>query len=345
MTLHPRIRRALHIVVLVAVALIVSYIMIRRVGDDPGYLRALISFEGEMPFMRRAAVPLAAAAIYHLLPDSILPGINHSIIDRSGSTFGRTNLAPDEPAMLLCFSIVVAAALIGFGFTLRALSRTLYDDAPRSFHCWVAIVALGAIPFTLQTGATYYDAATLLLFTLALLQLARNNRTGYLLIFALACLNKETAPLLAIPYALYHLSLGTDRRRIAVDLTCQIIIAIAIIGALSWLLRDNPGAALTNQLAHNLRTLKPMPFELLAVWGAIAGFTFAEYSRKPRLLHSAIWMLPPLLLGMIPFGQLEELRIYYEVYPVVVLLMAHSIGRAMQVQVDTASEDAVSEGL
>jgi hypothetical protein len=60
---------------------------------------------------------------------------------------------------------------------------------------------------------------------------------------------------------------------------------------------------------------------LVGVWG---------WGHKPRFLRHALLALAPALLIMgVTVGQVDEIRAYYEVYPVVVLLVADSVCRAV----------------
>ena len=54
-------------------------------------------------------------------------------------------------------------------------------------------------------------------------------------------------------------------------------------------------------------------------------------------------MLVPLLAACVVFGFLDELRDYYEVYPVIVMLMMPTVARWMGVTITTRQESAPRE--
>ena len=51
-----------------------------------------------------------------------------------------------------------------------------------------------------------------------------------------------------------------------------------------------------------------------------------QWEEKPLFLRCGLWMLLPLVSLCFFFGWLDELRDYYEVYPIITLLMAHTLG-------------------
>jgi hypothetical protein len=64
-----------------------------------------------------------------------------------------------------------------------------------------------------------------------------------------------------------------------------------------------------------------------------------RWAQTPRFLRTALWVLP-VLVGLTLFlGYLDELRDYYEAFPVVVLLIAHGVARVMGVDIATRPED------
>jgi hypothetical protein len=54
----------------------------------------------------------------------------------------------------------------------------------------------------------------------------------------------------------------------------------------------------------------------------LAGY---HWSEKPAFLRDGLWILAPLVLLTMLFGFVEELRDYYEVYPILLILIVHSI--------------------
>ena len=72
----------------------------------------------------------------------------------------------------------------------------------------------------------------------------------------------------------------------------------------------------------------------------LAGVTLVGvlgWHRKPSFLRHALLVLAPTLLIMgVTVGQIDEIRAYYEIYPVVVLLVAESVCVALGTSIGLA---------
>ncbi|HVP40037.1 MAG TPA: hypothetical protein VMS93_12730 [Candidatus Saccharimonadales bacterium] len=76
-------------------------------------------------------------------------------------------------------------------------------------------------------------------------------------------------------------------------------------------------------LDHNLALLRHLPGLVRLLAAALAAWCLVGpgWGRKPACLRRGFLVtLAPLSLGLMLFGQCDELRVYYEVYPFVFLL-------------------------
>jgi hypothetical protein len=60
-----------------------------------------------------------------------------------------------------------------------------------------------------------------------------------------------------------------------------------------------------------------------------------RWFEKPLFLRHSLWILPVLVATCFFFGWLDELRDYYEAYPIVFLLMIYSAGRLVGIKIKT----------
>ncbi len=159
----------------------------------------------------------------------------------------------------------------------------------------------------------------------------------FLLVFALACLNKETAILLTFIFAIHFLLRERLERGLAGRLlVAQLAVFSLIKVAVTLVFRDNPGSFLEFHLFdHNFYLLKPYLPSSVAVPLAVAVLVFHKWSEKPAFLKSSLWILVPLFSVSLFFGQLDEGRAFYEVYPIVVLLVCYSLAKILDVDVVT----------
>jgi hypothetical protein len=92
----------------------------------------------------------------------------------------------------------------------------------------------------------------------------------------------------------------------------------------------NPGAVVEFHLFdHNLQLLNLYPAKTIALWMGIAAVVmillFHHWSDKPQFLRNGIWICIPLVCCIFLFGFVDELRDYYEIYPIIFLLVFHSM--------------------
>jgi hypothetical protein len=106
-------------------------------------------------------------------------------------------------------------------------------------------------------------------------------------------------------------------------LTFQLVIFLVVRGIIFWLWHGNsgPGHILTLQL--HLAAWRLMPWESVIHLIPSGIFLYLAYSHlriKPRFLVLASLILIPQLLLFVFYGRPFELRVFYEVYPILGIL-------------------------
>jgi hypothetical protein len=221
-------------------------------------------------------------------------------------------------------------SLAGFFFAFRYLFKAVYE-APGKLLDLTSLVALLGLPIMFKYTSFIYDFSTLFLFTLGLALMARKKWTSFLAVYTLACFNKETTILLTMLYVIYFyciLAIRLEKPAFIKCLSAQISIYIIARAILNFFFYDNPGTFLLGTVGvlakHNL-SMSPYSIEALA-YLFIALMVLYKWEEKPLFLKCGLWILPPLVVLCLFFGFLDELRDYYEAYPIVLLLMAHTMG-------------------
>lgn len=273
-------------------------------------VHTMLEFTAHRPFVTRALLPLIAAPVAQLLPGVIVKiGMANPAIGGA-----MTALDPGYPAQALAVLIVMYACLLAWVAGLRSLMQTLQVNRLSS--------ELGSLaaPLTLLAFgySKTYDLATMAAFTWCLALLAQDDREDrYLIAFTLASIAKETAVLL-IP--LYWLT-----RRRADGLILQIELYIVSRSILFLATVNNPGATAEGHLSEFIAYLghpHALPSTALAL--AILLVVFWRWQSKPLFLRQAFLVLaPPLLVLHLLVGFPFEVRVFLEVWPIVMLLMLH----------------------
>jgi hypothetical protein len=145
----------------------------------------------------------------------------------------------------------------------------------------------------------------------------------------LGCLNKETAILLTLLCAV-HYRQRLDKAEYKKLILLQVVIFLFIKSVLTVVFIHNPGAVVEFHLFdHNLNLLGLYPAKTITLWMLAAAVVmillFYHWSDKPQFLRDGTWICIPLVVCIFLFGFLDELRVYYEIYPIGILLVFHSL--------------------
>jgi hypothetical protein len=223
----------------------------------------------------------------------------------------------------LALVLVVITAGVGFYLALRSLAFLFYKQDDQAEIMIILLVLIGMLIF--YDERLPYDLMTACLFTLVLQALARSDHRRLLIVFTLACLNRETAFLLIIFHAAV-LFLRQDVRQNGFRvLTIQTFIFCFVQLYLHLVFSENPGSVAWIEPKQNLLQFMDHP-HLTILHGSITSLCllliYKDWTQKPYFLRLAlISMGPPLVLMYLAFGQAFEIRIFWEIYPILGLLL------------------------
>jgi hypothetical protein len=222
----------------------------------------------------------------------------------------------------LALVLVVTAAGVGFYLALRSLAFLFYKQDDKAEILIILLALLGMIIFGYERLP--YDLMTASLFTLAFLYIARGDSIRLLIIFTLACLNRETSFLMITFLGMMAFARVEARNRwglmffmtliyIVVQLTLRIVFR-ENDGLSNWI---EPALNLLRFKNHPVRTLAHASSTLVLLWLACK-----DWKQKPYFLRLALIAIgPPLVLLYLIFGQAFEVRVFWETFPILALLM------------------------
>ena len=282
-------------------------------GHPPAMLPDMIHGRAHQPFVKRQLVPLIVRAGLAVTPQS-LDDCLRSAFERSSIARHLRWPAADAPEFVLTLAVMYAG-MVGFMLVLRRLLVRLLTLSDTASHAVVLALAAG-LPVTYAGKLYLYDFTQLLLFTAGLWLMHQRRWRLYYPVFALACLNKETSILLAGVFACWQGRRILDRPNLP-HLLAQGLLGLAILAALAWVFRDNPGSAVEWHLKRNLSPpvtrLAELRLALLAA-GTLAA-VWSVRRASPFVGRGFLVTLLPLLIATLFFGYLDELRDYYEAAP------------------------------
>lgn len=255
--------------------------------------RQLVEFQGQRPYQLRVLLPALLFGATHFLS---LP-------------------------LVASYQLLI----IGFALALFATFRLYLGQfcSPRGAR-WLA---LGIVPalwvFYSHRWFYLYDIPAAFFATLGLLLLVRERWRLYLLVFAVATVNRESSALLVLAFAL------TQWQRLSGPQFLRLLVAQAGIwlvarGLLNRLFAANPGAPVEVQLSWNISMLRKALFEGHAEFGFVMAVSLMLFlwitasvtsQYVPQFLRRARGVVVPFLALMTVVGVLTETRLYGEMIP------------------------------
>jgi len=303
---------------------------------DPGINNAAGHFfadsvygRARKPFVYRVLMPGAIRIVASAFPESA-----HRWA--SGLITYQFNNGDWEKEYALEYAIavvLVCLSLFAFYVAVRYFCTGLFHGPP-VFVDFISLVAVVGLPPFFKYWSYLYDFPTLAFFTLGLALMIRRRWTAFLVLFPFACLNKETTILLALVFFIhFRPSTGRMSRALFVRLLSAQLIVYALIKAGLYLaFKDNPGSMVQMQLTyHNLRLFAPYSLTTFFGWVFLILLVARGWRQSHQFLRDALWVLPVLIAVTMFFGFLDELRDYYEAYPVVLMLLVPGIAQFLGV--------------
>jgi len=289
-------------------------------------LPALIDGTADRPFVQRVLVPGIVRAVASAVPRPTQRRIERRILQDGWPVASRLleELAWDERALFLHLvgGAVVYGCLVALPFVVRDLHETV--SATGSLLASASgLVTLLSVPLSFAQGAHFfYDGASLVLWPLALRLMLRRSWPYYVTYLA-AVLNKETAILLAVVFALHWRS---ARAKWLAATAFQVFVWIAVRGAIAWVYRGNAGPLFMRTFGGNVSQMASRwswPHFVLFVAMLCAGI--AAWTAHP-LLRAAFAVVGPFVIAYVLVGSYGEIRFFYEIWGLAVVVLVAGIG-------------------
>jgi hypothetical protein len=312
-------------------ALPVTFVFLMHPGltghPDADFTR-MVDGTASRPYVTRALVPFVIRSLSRAIPDAERTRFEQYAGDRRMvELFGWEHARLAQYAIA---SVLFVVCFAGFAFVLRCLARRVYV-LPPALGDLAPLVALAALPLCFRYYSYVYDPATLLLFSLGVLFIVEERTIAFLLILALAALNKETSVLLVAVYAWRLVSAG--RGGVLMKTACAFLLWGVTRVALELASRDRPGALVEWHADHTRWLFDEWPgrfWYALTVAAIMAVVVVPGWRRKPRFLRGGLLItLVPLVIAALCFGFADELRGYQEAAPFIFLLALPTLARAM----------------
>jgi hypothetical protein len=315
-------------------------------------LNAMVNGTAVRPFVSRALVPIIIRWIDAHTSDFFQYQVMMACTSSGFATEFYVHGYTFEKAILLALTFLF---YFGTALLLRSLARRYYGLGESA--AWLAgLAGLACIPLLFAAYSPVYDPPTIFFSAAMLMACTLGSSTLFGVCFLPACVNRETTILflpvyLAFEFIRLRPLLSTDRTRFAKRAALPLFFSALLAG--SWFVirfqinqryQHNRGGVLDfHLLDHNLRLFSVAPFA--AFWSlfivlVIAIFCIADWRSKPQPLRWSILLIfLPLTIGSLLYGYVEELRVYFELYPMLFLLalptVTKTLGRAVAANLES----------
>ncbi|MBD3297136.1 MAG: hypothetical protein GF341_00635 [candidate division Zixibacteria bacterium] len=233
--------------------------------------------------------------------------------------------------LLRGYQIIDLLAVIGLFYAFRYLLSDYLEGTTLRLGSFLVFYALPwnyllarDLPLILP-----YDLAAVAFFAWGLALLKRRQWTWFYPVFVIACLNRETMAFLVV--VLVAVEYGRmSNRSLGIHAAAMVGIWLAVKFVMGALYANNPGNALelyhvNSDVLHITTNIDRLliPRHLLIV---LSNFGFAwlivavGYNRiHDRFARRSLWMVPLFVLMILIVGNINEIRVFGELLPVVML--------------------------
>jgi hypothetical protein len=303
--------------------------------NKPSMFGDMIYGKASKPFVYRVLLPATVRVLSVPVPQTLRNTISNKINDdiSLNKLFKKLKWEKELAVEYSIAMLIMFLSLWGFSIAVRYLFTLFYNTSS-----WLAdsvsVLALLGLPTMFQYTSFIYDFPLLFLYTLGLIFLYKRDWKKFLIIFLIGCINKETTILLTLIFYIFYKS-ALKKELFNKLLIAQFAIFILVKSLLYFFFKNNTGTFIEFHLIdHNLRLLTGYDLTHVAAVLGLILLVFYKWNEKPNFLKTSLWMIIPLVVLTLFLGYLDELRDYYEVYPVVIIFIAHSIARILNVNFD-----------
>ncbi|MBN1634321.1 MAG: hypothetical protein JW917_09170 [Ignavibacteria bacterium] len=285
------------------------------------------------PYVYRTLVPTTIRIISNIIPESIHKNTEYFVRQNSklNATFDNLEWQKEVALKFFISSVFMILSFIAFGYLIPNFVF-LFTEIARTYlnKIFISGLSLVLLPGFFLYGSHIYDPPQLFLFALALYVLYKRKFSLFYPLFILVTINKETSLLLVGIFFFYFYRKIPEKKYVYLIITyvfTYLVVRLFII----YIFSENEGPFLEYHFSeHNLS----IRYSLIALTMNSGFFillvllNFLGWKTKPEFIKISFWVIfIPTFVLTIFFGYLDELRIYYELYPILLTSSALTINQ------------------
>lgn len=332
------------LIAIVAMPILIIFLIDPGINDDEhSKFEDMINGKAYKPFVYRTLLPTSVKIISQTIPvdikKSLTSTINESIL--LSKIFLKLRWESRLATEYFIATGLMYLSLLGFAISMKYLFRLFYN-VNAIYTNLISIFSLLLLPPFFLYTSFLYDFPNLFLFTLCLIFLKKQKWNIYIPLLIVATLNKETTILLIlIFYFYYHNKYPVNKFNHL--LISQILVYISVKVMLYLIYKSNPGYFVEFHLIdHNLRLFKHYNLTVVASFLLFIILVFYDWKEKHKYLKISLSMGVPLITLALFLGYIDELRGYYEILPVIIIMIYHNLAKILHLEITAVSESQIS---
>jgi hypothetical protein len=297
----------------IALACLVQLFGTNLLSQEFGSLDRYLNGDAYRPFAYRQLIPSLIRGIQAITPISLAQCLDRWGLKLEAWTGVATGSSNQYPGAIFWLALLQVVALAGYVWVGSRLYSEIFPDTKLKPYLGPLLLLI-LVPFLGQKLGHVYDFSVLFFMSSLILAMLEGRHGLYFCLFALACLNKETAVLSCVAYmAVFYGQLSF--RNWALAIVGQIIIFVVIYASVSFIFKDNVGAGMDIWIFQFFPYWREHAARFF-VLGALGMWLLYRWDEKPLFLRRTAIMILPQLGLMVLGAKPGELRNTYEILPV-----------------------------
>lgn len=285
------------------------------------------------PYVYRTLVPTTIRIISNIIPESVHKNTENFVrqTPKLNATFDNLEWQKEPALKFFISSAFMILSFIAFGYLIPNFVF-LFTNIARTYlnKIFISGLSLVLLPGFFLYGSHIYDPPQLFFFALALYVLYKQKFNLFYPLFVLVTVNKETSLLLVGVFFFYFFRKISEKKFIYLVIL-YVFTFLAIRVFITYVFSENEGPFLEYHFVeHNLR----IRYSLIALTMNSGFFillmllNFLKWKTKPEFIKTSFWVifLPTFILTIF-FGYVDELRVYYELYPILITSSAITLNQ------------------
>jgi len=296
-------------------------------GEGRVSISAYLEGTASRPFAHRVLTPMLIRVVRDgLHMDALIAAAPTIAQDKISSVCAKATAEPPVPCgTVMAYATVAGLYFLCFLGVMWLLAMRMFDNSTIvAFGC-VVLSFLAVNALILLRLSHIYDFGVLMFAALLLLCLEYRKHFLFCVVLVFACLNKESAILYTLAFAcvnLHRLPIARNAAYCAVQIASFAI----VYGGVRFLFRNNPGQGLELYLFGQISFFSEKYTLAYLLWTLpLVAVVFYDFPRKNETLQRAGIVLLPWFALYVIGGVPREIRVIFEVLPLLLLLATGSL--------------------